>query len=177
MIRARKIFSAARALPTTVSCITGMEPESQALARRVGPVESLVKHDPALRGPEPRLRCVPPTANICGGFGIFISGRARALRPDGGGRGGAASSSESRLGRERSLWSWLVRRCFHTLLSTVGLPVQLLVFPRVPFLACAIDLAYLVCAVQIKVVSLVTRETQARPGIPGLTEAARYRPS
>ena len=88
MIRARKIFSAARALPTTVSCITGMEPESQALARRVGPVESLVKHDPALRGPEPRLRCVPPTANICGGFGIFISGRARALRPAGGGRGG-----------------------------------------------------------------------------------------
>ena len=70
-----------------------------------------------------------------------------------------------------------MRRCFHTLLSTVGLPVQLLVFPRVPFLACAIDLAYLVCAVQIKVVSLVTRETQARPGIPGLTEAARYRPS
>ena len=126
MIRARKIFSAARALPTTVSCITGMEPESQALARRVGPVESLVKHDPALRGPEPRLRCVPPTANICGGFGIFTSGRARAPRPDGGGRAGDASSS--RLGRERSLWATLgpsrraPRACASPSLSPVGGP-------------------------------------------------------
>ena len=45
-----------------------------------------------------------------------------------------------------------MRRCFHAPLSPVGL--QLLVFPRVPFLAC--DLNCVVCPVQIKVVSTIS---------------------
>ena len=45
-----------------------------------------------------------------------------------------------------------MRRCFHAPLSPVGF--QLLVFPRVPFLAC--DLNCVVCPVQIKVVSTIS---------------------
>ena len=120
---------------------------------------------PPLRGPdsEHRSQRVPPTANICGGFWLFTSGGARALRPEGVGppgrtRPGAVLVDDTLAlplpvpARAPLLAQLGVLACeaaFPTL-SSVGL--QLPVFPRVPFLAC--ELAFLVCTVQIKVVSI-----------------------
>ena len=49
----------------------------------------------ALCGPEHRSRRVPPTAPLCGGFGVFTSGGARAPRPDGEGPPGRRLDSMS----------------------------------------------------------------------------------
>ena len=58
---------------------------------------------PALRGPVHKSRNVPPTAYIGGGFRLFTSGGARALRPDGGGPPGRClDRPSSALGRARS---------------------------------------------------------------------------
>ena len=117
----------------------------------------------SLRGPEHRSRRVPSPANICGGFWLFTSGGARALRPEGVGppgrtRPGAVLVDDTLAlplpvpARAPLLAQLGVLACeaaFPTL-SSVGL--QLPVFPRVPFLAC--ELAFLVCTVQIKVVSI-----------------------